>query len=178
MKFIKDLLFFEVSTTGFDVDKDSVIQLSAVLLDKDNLLEKGNFNAYIRVSFLDAIINQHAKLLGIDYETLKKSQKIYDVIKNFHSKFGSNLLLATHNVANILFLKNAFKKAAINYNYDAHVVELWTLGYVYTLNYGLKKMPTLNTFLDHFGLKLKKPFDAFEKVRMEAEVFRKIIKEV
>ena len=76
MKFIKDILFFEITTTGFDADKDSVIQLSAVLLDKDNLLEKSNFNSYIRISYLDSIINEHAKILGVDYETLKKSPKI------------------------------------------------------------------------------------------------------
>jgi len=178
MKFIKDLLFFEVQTTGQDTDKDSVIQLSAILLDKDNLLEKNNFNSYIRVSYLDSVMLSHAKLLNIDYDIIKKSPKVYDVVKKFHEKFGTNLLLATHNVTNILFLKSVFKKAAIFFDYDTHVIELWTLGYIYTLNYGLKKMPTYNTFLDHFNLKQKQPTNAMEKVRLEAEIFRKIIKEV
>jgi len=177
MKFIKDLLFFEIQTTGQNTDKDSVIQLSAVLLDKDNLLEKANFNQYIRVSYLDSVMNEHAKMLHTDYETLKRSLKIYDVIKQFHSKFGRDLLLATHNVTNLLFLKAAFRKAVVTFDYDQHLVELWTLGYIYTLNYGLKKMPTFTTFLDHFSLKQKRPFDSMEKVRLEAEVFRKIIKE-
>ena len=82
MKFIKDLLFFEIQTTGQDPDKDSIIQLSAILLDKDNLLEKNNFNSYIRVSYLDSIINDHAKLLHTDYESLRKSPKVYDAIKS------------------------------------------------------------------------------------------------
>src|SRR6185436_2865679 len=176
--FIKDLLFFEINTTGHDTDKDSVIQLSAILLDKDNLLEKANFNSFIRVSFLDAIINDHAKLLNTDYENLKRSPKIYDVIKNFHKKFGNNLLLATHNFHHLLFLKNAFKKALVTYDYDHHVIQLWTLGYIYTLNYGLKKMPTFHTFIDYFKLKQKQPWDSMEKVRLEAEIFRKIIREV
>jgi len=178
MKFIKDLLFFEVQTTGQDPEKDAVIQLSAILLDKDNLLEKDNFNTYIRVSYLDAIINEHAQLLHTDYETLKKSPKIYDAIKIFHKKFGNNLLLATHNFHHLLFLKNAFKKAVVTYDYDHHVIQLWTLGYIYTLNYGLKKMPTFHTFVDYFKLKQREPWNAMEKVRLEAEIFRKIIKEV
>jgi DNA polymerase III alpha subunit (gram-positive type) len=179
MKFIKDLLFFEIQTTGQDVDKDQVIQLSAMLLDKDNLLEKNNFNSYIRVSYLDSVMLQHAKLLEVDYDTIKKSQKIYDVIKNFHKKFDpASLLLATHITQNILFLKNAFKKAAVPFDYDPHVVQVWTLGYVYTLNYGIKKMPTFTTFLDQFKLKQKHPQDAFEKVKLEVEIFRRIIKEV
>jgi DNA polymerase III epsilon subunit-like protein len=178
MKFIKDLLFFEVTTSGNDCDKDAVIQIAAVLLDKDNLLEKNNFNTFVRVSYLDSIINEHASILGTDYETLKKSPKVYDAVKNFHKKFGKDLLLATHSFQSVLFLKNAFKKALVPFEYDSHVIQLWTLGYVYTLNYGLKKMPTFNTFLDYFKLKQKHPHDAMEKVRLEAEVFRRIIREV
>ena len=178
MKFIKDLLFLELSTTGTDPDKENIIQISALLLDKDNLLQKDFFDCYVRVSFLDSIILQHSKVLNIDPEILKKSPKVYDAVKNFHKKFGTNLLLASHNVINILFLRNAFKKAAIPFDYDHHIIDLWTLGYIYTLNYGLKKMPTLSTFLDHFRLKQEKPYDAMEKVRLEAEVFRRIIKEV
>lgn len=178
MKFIRDLLFFELQTTGEDVDKDNIIQLSAVLLDKDNLLEKANFNSYIRVSYLDSVISDHSKLLHIQPEILKKSPKIYDVIKQFHNKFGTNLLLATNNLGKLLFLKAGFKKAVVKFDYDPHIVELWTLGYIYTLNFGLKKMPSLDTFLEHFRLKMQKPWDAMEKARLEAEVFRKIIKAV
>lgn len=178
MKFIKDILFFEIQTTGPDPDKDSVIQLSAVLLDKDNLLEKANFNAYVRVSYIDGIISEHAKLLHIDFETLRRSAKIYDVIKLFHKQFGTNLLLATNHLGSIWFLKSAFKKAAVVFDYDTHVIQLWTLGYIYTLNYGLKKMPTFNTFVDYFKLKQKRPFDSMEKARLSADIFRRIIKEV
>ncbi len=178
MKFIKDLLFFEISTTGNNPDTDSVIQLSAILLDKDNLLEKANFNSYIRVSYLDSILTEHCKLLHADYDILRRSPKVYDCIKQFHNKFGTNLLLASNNLNKLLFLKGAFRKAVVPFDYDPHIVELWTLGYIYTLNYGLKKMPTFTTFLDYFKLKQKHPWDSMEKVRLEAEVFRKIIKEV
>ena len=178
MKFIKDLLFFELTTSGNDVDKDNILQLSAVVLDRDNLLEKGFFNSYIRVSYLDNIIWEHSKFLRIPPETLKKSQKVYDVIKKFHGGFGKEYLLATHTLPNVLFLKQAFKKAVVPWTYDPHIIDLWTLGYIYTLNYGLKKMPTANTFFDYFKIKQKNPYDALEKVRHEAEVFRKIIREV
>ena len=177
MKFIKDLLFFEIQTTGDDPDKDYIIQLSAILLDKDNLLEKANYNSYVRVSFLDGVIRDHAGQLHIEFDQLKKSLKIYDVIKQFRQKFEPDLLLTTHNVSNLLFLRSAFKRSGIKFDYDQHVLELWTLGYIYTLNYGLRKMPTFNTFLDHFRLIQHRPYDSMEKVRLEAEIFRKIIKE-
>ena len=177
MKFIKDLLLIDLQTTGTDPEKDSVLQIAALLLDKDNLLEKGSFNSYVRLSFLESTMRQHAQGLEVDVSVIKQSQKIYDVVKKFKEKFGSDFLFASHNFTNILFLRSAFKKAGIPYAFDQHMIDLWTLGYVYTLNYGLKKMPTFNTFVDFFNLEQKRPYDANERVRLQAEILRKIIKE-
>ena len=176
MKFIKDLLFFEIQTTGQDPDKDNIIQLSAVLLDRDNLLEKANFNTFIRTSYMDNVIEHLARVLQIDFLEMKKSPKVFDAMKKFKTQMGTDFLLATHNLNNLLFLRNAFKKSALKFEYDIHILELWTLGYIYTLNVGLRKMPTFHTFLDHFRLKQHRPYDAMEKVRLEVEIFRKIIK--
>lgn len=175
MKFIKDILLFQIETTGQNIERDSIIQLSAVLLDKDNLLEKNFYNSYVKVSFIDGTIAQHADQLNIDFETLQKSPKLYEVIKNFSTKFGTTPLLATHSVANVQFLRQAFKKTFLPFQYDSHVLDLWSLGYVYTLHYGLKKMPTMQTLFQHFNLKQTNPFDALEKARLSAEVFRKIV---
>lgn len=179
MKFIKDILLFDMETTGPDVDKDNIIQLSAVLLDKDNLLEKNYFNNYVRVSLLDGTIKEHSEILNISFDIMRKSPKIYDVIKKFHQEFKSeSVLLATHNLGNVLFLRQGFKKATIPFEFDQHIMELWTLGYIYTLNYGLKKIPTFSTLLDHFHLKQKNRHNALEKARLAGEIFRKIIKDV
>lgn len=177
MKFIKDILFFDLETTGPNPDKDSVIQLSGVLLDKDSLLEKSNFSSPVRVSLLENTISQHAKILGIAFEAMQKSPKIYDAAKHFYQRFGSNLILASRNVENVFFLKAAFKKSALSFDYDSRVLDLWSLGYVYSLHYGLKKISTFNTLLDLLGLKLKNPNSSLERARLCAEIFRRIIKE-
>jgi DNA polymerase III epsilon subunit-like protein len=46
---------------------------------------------------------------------------------------------------------------------------------VYTLHYGLKKMPTLETLAQHFNLKMENRHNALEKARLAAQVFRKIV---
>jgi len=111
MKFIKDILLFDVETTGQDPDKDSIIQLAGVLIDKDNLLEKNFFNSYVRVSFLEGTITQHAQMLNIPFETMQKSPKVYDAIKKFHETFGSDVLLAVHNIDKVIYLRGGFKKS-------------------------------------------------------------------
>ncbi len=177
MKFVRDILLFDVETTGPDPDKDNVIQLAGVLLDRENLLERMVFNSYVRVSMLEGTIQQHADQLGIPFPILQKSPKIYDVIKKFDAEFGSNALLATHTVSAVLFLRNGFRKTNLAFAYDRHVIDIWTLGYIYTLRYGIKKLPTLNTFSDHFSLKKTNPHNALERARLAGEVFRRIVKE-
>ncbi len=175
MKFIKDILFFQVETTGSNLDRDVIVQLSAILLDKDNLLEKDFFNSYVKVSFIDQTLEQHAQLLNVPFDVLRTSPKLHEVIKNFTTKFGYTPLLATHTVQNVQFLRQAFKKTFIPYEYDAHILDLWSLGYVYTLHYGIKKMPTLETLFQHFNLKIKNRSNALEKARLAAEVFKRIV---
>lgn len=175
MKFIKDILFFHIEVTGSNPERDNILQLSAVLLDKDNLLEKNFYNSYVKVSFLDGTLHQHSELLGVPFETLRKSPKLHDVIKKFVATFGYEPLLATHGAMNVQFLKHAFKKTLISYDYNQHVLDLWTLGYIYTLHYGIKKIPTLTTLFTQFNLKPKARSNALEKARLASTVFKKIV---
>lgn len=175
MKFIKDILLFQLEVTGANLERDHIVQLSGVLLDKDNLLEKNFFNSYVKVSFLDGTIQQHADQLGISFDTLQKSPKIHEVLKKFVETFGYEPLLATHGVQSVQFLRQAFKKSLVPYEYSSHVLDLWTLGYIYTLHYGIKKIPTLETLLTHFNIKLTSRSNALEKARQAAVVFRKIV---
>ncbi len=175
MKFIKDILLFHIETTGPIPDKDSIIQLSAVLLDKDNLLEKNNFNSYVKVSFLDSTITQHAEYLNVPFATLQKSPKLNEVIKKFAETFGTDPLLASHGTTNVQFLRHAFKKTMVPFEFHNHTLDVWTLGYLYTLHYGIKKMPTHDTLMQHFNIKINNRTNALEKARASAAIFKKIV---
>lgn len=175
MRFIKDILLFELETTGGDVERDVVIQLAAVLLDKDNLLEKGLFNSYVRTSFLDDTLTRHGALLHVSLDILKKSSKTLDVVRSFVSQFSSEVQLGVQSPRNFIFLRNMFRKVNIPFEYDFHVLDIWTLQYMYVQKLGLKKMPTLHTLMDTFKLKQKNPHNALERARLQTEVLRKII---
>ena len=175
MKLIKDILVFSIETTGSDVEKDHIIQLSAILLDKDNLLEKMHFNCYVKVSFLDGTISDHAAQLGIEFDQLRKSPKITEALRDFIKTFQYEPLLATNSVQNYLFLKQAYKRNLVPFKYDNHLLDIWSLGYIYILHYGIKKIPTLTTLANHFNLKIANQNNALEKARLTAEVLRKII---
>ena len=176
MKFLKDLLFIDVQTTGSDPDKDVVIQIAASLVDRDNFLEKQHFNTYVRISLLDSTLSKYAENIGVDYDVLRKSPKLPEALKLLQDTFGQEVFLVTFSSLYQSYLRNSFKKASIPYPFDHHILDLWTLSYIYTLHLGFKKVPSIHTLAEIFNLKLKNQFDAMERVKVQSEIFGKIIK--
>lgn len=70
MKFIKDIVLFDLETSGADIDRDVIVQFGAVLLDKDNLLEKAYYTTYVRNSLLQETLLAHATAAKIDVAKL------------------------------------------------------------------------------------------------------------
>lgn len=178
MKFLKDILVLDLETSGPDPERDHIIQIGAVLLDKDNLLEKDFFNEYVKASLLQDTTMKHAAMLNIPFETLTKSKRLVDVLKKFTVQFDRPYLLASHNIKNIFFWKNGFKKAPLPLEFDYRILELWTIGYIYTVNMGIRKLPTFDTFAEHFNIKIRNPHNAFERAKLSCEILRNIIQKV
>lgn len=176
MKFIKDLLIVEIETTGDDSDKDPIIQLAGLLLDKDNLLEKGIFNSYIRTSLLEGTLREQGKRLGVDLSVMRSSPKHLEAMKKFAETFKHPVTLTLQNVKHFLFLRNAFKKVSLPFPFDYQMFELWTIEYLYCQRLGYKKIPTLDTLIDYYKLPVKNYYNALERARLEAEVLRRILK--
>lgn len=173
-KFIQDILYFSITTTGEDPEKDRILQLSAILLDKDNLLDKGIFDEYVRVSLLDGTLRQHAEFLGIEASTLQKSLKIHEALKKFVDTFGYTPLLACHQASDQWFLRQAFLKAGIPFQFDPHVLDIWSLGYYFCLKQGIKKQPSFYTFAEMCGTVIKNPQDAFERCQISKSLIHKL----
>ncbi len=178
MKFIKDILFFDLETTNQDIERDVVLQIGAVLLDKDNLLEKSLFNVYIRNSLLEGTLKEHAKMLGVHVEELKQAPKPMEVAKSFVSQFGLDVTLAVQTPLRLFQLRQLFKKQTVYFPYDLSAIDQWTLQYMYAARMGLKKIPSLHTLGEQFNLYIEHPQDAYERVKLEAGIFRKICNEV
>lgn len=173
MKLIKDLLVLNLETTGLDPERDHIIRLSAVLLDKDSLLEKDFYNQAIKVSFLDGTIESHSRQLGISFAELKACPKPTLVLKDFITQFGFEPLLATSSNNAFLFFRHAFKKSLLPFSYDSHVLDVWSLTYIYALHIGIKKIPSIDTLAKHFNIPAGKL--GLEKARETANVLKKII---
>jgi DNA polymerase III alpha subunit (gram-positive type) len=178
MKFARDILLIDIETTGPNPNKDFPLQLSAVLLDKDNLLEKDNFNSYIRHTFSQSTNDRIAQLLGIPKENWMKAPSTKLVLQKFAEQFPLSVTLASHNMINLAFLQEAFRRTSVPYDYDYHVLELWTLGYFYLSKQNIKKLPTAETVGAQFKLTKQKEHDALSSCRFHAEILRRLIKSI
>ncbi|TSC65885.1 MAG: hypothetical protein G01um101477_297, partial [Candidatus Doudnabacteria bacterium Gr01-1014_77] len=105
-----------------------------------------------------------------------KSPNLKVVLNAFKEKFSYNVTLASHNIINVNFLRESFRRSGIEYEYDYHVLELWTLAYMYLSKQNLKKIPTAETVGSYFKLQRKNERDSLENCRYYAEIFRQLVK--
>ncbi len=175
MKFARDILIIDFQTTGVNMEKDFPLQLSAVLLDKDNLLEKSSFSSYIKHSFSQTTNDRIVQTLGITKEVWMASPNLKTVLQQFESKFAYNITLSSQNIINVNFLKECFRRAGMEYEYDYHVLELWSLGYLYLSKQNLKKIPTATTLGTYFKLQKTDERDALANCRYLADILRKLV---
>ncbi len=176
MKFARDILLIDLETTGPDPSKDFPLQLSAVLLDKDNLLEKQSFNSYIKHPFSQTTNDRIVHTLGIAKEDYFKAPALKYVIGKFKESFPYNVTLASQNLININFFTEAFRRTGTVYEYDYHVLELWTLGYFFLSRQNIKKIPTAQTVGTYFKLQRTKEHDALVNCRYLADILRNLAK--
>jgi DNA polymerase III alpha subunit (gram-positive type) len=176
MKFARDILLIDIESTGIDPVKDFPLQLAAVLLDKDNLLEKKSFNSFIKHPFSQTTNDRIVQTLGISKEFWMKAPNLKTVIASFKETFPYNVTIASQNIINVNFFTEAFKKTGIAYEYDYHIIELWTLGYMHLSRLNLRKIPTAQTVGSYFKLERTKEHDALANCRFHAEILRKLSK--
>jgi DNA helicase-2/ATP-dependent DNA helicase PcrA len=182
--FKRDFLLFDIEATGIDVTRHEMIQLAAVLLDKKTLKEKASFSSYIRPKKWSQRSREAMAVNKIDWETLAKAPDMKAVLKNFARQFSKNVTMAHYGgMIDIPFLAAAFRSEKMKYPYDYHVFDLWPVFYVYMA--GRKKLTdpsrvpgfSLESIARHFKVKIEgQRHDALTDCRVEAEVFRELMK--
>lgn len=187
MDFKKDILLIDIEFTGLDLEKHEIIQLAAVLLDRKTLKEKKSFCKFIKPQKWAKRDPESMAVNGISWEMLKNAQSLKTVLNRFN-KFVNpkNAVLSYYGgPADMDFLREAYKKAGLKWQFDYHYFNLWGLFYAFLAVKNKLKNKNKHTgfMLDDLARKLKVKIsgfrhDALYDCRLEAEVFRKIIKKI
>ncbi len=183
MDFKKDLLLIDLEATGLDASRHEIIQIAAILLDKKTLKEKEVFSSYIKpLEWVNRDL-EAMKVNGIAPSQLKDAPDLKKVLGDFNRLFNPKTVILSYygGPLDMDFLRAAYKKAGIKWQFDYHYLNLWGVFYSFL---GAKNLLTnkkkfagfsLEDLMKRFKIKSKNRHDALEDCRIEAEVLRKAL---
>lgn len=167
MKFIKDILIIDFEGLA------EPVQIGAVLLDKETLVEKDHFSTYI---FAD-LKNKIKITSGISQETLENAPSQTEVGRMIFEKFGADIIIGSWVAnADIKNFKKIIEAAGLDFElYDYHILDIWPVTYIHLLKQGYSGSMRSEEIFKEFGAKPRRLHDALEDCRIAADVLRKII---
>lgn len=127
---MKNLVVFDIETTGLDKTKDQIIQFAALKIDRTTHQVLDSINEYIQPSGSYSISISAYLKHGIKPDFLKDKPHFKDVANKIYDFFnGCDILTYNGNSFDISFLINEFNKVGITFNifdydcYDAFLEE-------------------------------------------------------
>lgn len=166
---MKDIVAFDVETTGLNPQKDYIIQLAMIKLDAQTLDVKEQKKCYINPDGDYEISSQAFEKHGLTKEFLKHNgvnlkgvgQKIVDFFDN------CDILTYNGNSFDIYFLYSNLKAVGIDFNIDNRIF------YDAFLMYKKLHPSTLEAVYKYYtGEKLEGAHDAFNDVKATIEIFK------
>ena len=111
----KPLVIFDLETTGLDVVKDRVIQLSFIKVYPDGKEERGDYLINPECHIMPVI----TQLTGISDETVKDKPTFKQLAKTLDEKFsGSDFAGFNSNYFDIPMLAEEFLRAGIDFDFS------------------------------------------------------------
>ncbi len=148
----KPLVIFDLETTGLDMVKDRVIQLSYIKVYPDGREERGN-ELINPEKHIDDIITQ---LTGISNEDVKDKPTFKQIAKNMETVFsGSDIAGFNSNFFDVPLLAEEFLRAGIDFDFSkCRLIDACTI---------FKKMERRNlasAYRFYCGRKMEEDFEA------------------
>lgn len=184
--FKKDLLLIDLEATGLDAARHEIIQIAAILLDKKTLKEKEVFSSYVKPSKWAGRDLESMKVNGIALAQLKGAPDLKKVLGSFNKLFNPKTVILSYygGLLDMDFLRAAYKKIGLMWEFDYHYLNLWGVFYSFLaaknrLN-NKKKFAgfSLEDLMKRFKIKSKSRHDALEDCRIEAEVLRRVVSSI
>lgn len=182
--FNKDLLIVDLETTGLDSWHHEIIQIGAVRLDRKTLKETGAWMSFVKPRHWNRRSRESMKHNSITWNDIKEAPSLKAALTEFERQFPADeVIIGNYGpIMDIDFLKVGYRQAKKRYPYDYHVFNIWPLCYVYAAKHKLLKNGKrhsgfrLDDLIAHFKIDVDNRHDALVDARVEAEVFKRILK--
>ena len=162
----KNIVVFDIETTGLDLSNDQIIEIGAVKLEDGKIREK--FSSFVKPTI--AIPYEVTRLTGITDEMVKGAPSAEAVLKEFY-EFSKDCILCGHNVIgfDLVILKRMARECGIEFKND--VIDTLNLA---RHSHILVKNFKLGTIVKYLGLTLEGAHRAWNDAYATAEVLLKL----
>jgi len=160
-----EFVVFDVETTGFSAETDSIIEIGAVRIKNMEIVD--TFSAFVNPQ--RHIPERITELTGIDDDMVKDAGTIETVVKEFCEFIGDADLVAHNAKFDTSFLKNAMSRNNLLYSYASiDTVELARALSLDVKNY------KLDTLAAHFKISLENHHRACDDAAATGEILIKL----
>lgn len=169
----RPVVVIDTETSGLDPCVDCLLEIAAVKLD-DSLAACSTFSSLIRPTC--EISDASTRVHGLTAHSLANAPSIQAVLASFLAWAPEGATLAGQNVwFDAAFVSTAAKRVGAPYNFDYHVLELWSVASFVLPRVG-RPLPKYD--LDHlcelFSIDRDRPHNALSDATASAEVYRRL----
>ena len=167
-KFVDDYVLVDIETTGFSPVKDEIIEIGAIKVEKNKIINE--YNELIKIN--ETLSPFTTKLTGITDEMLQTGKEISEVLKDFIHFTGDSIIIG-HNVTFDLGFLSYNCKKYLNFNLNND--------YVDTMCIARKLVPNsinykLGTLADFFNVSYEGAHRGLKDVEITYEVYNNLRK--
>ena len=167
-KFVDDYVLVDIETTGFSPVKDEIIEIGAIKVEKNKIINE--YNELIKIN--ETLSPFTTKLTGITDEMLQTGKEISEVLKDFIHFTGDSIIIG-HNVTFDLGFLSYNCKKYLNFNLNND--------YVDTMCIARKLVPDsinykLGTLADFFNVSYEGAHRGLKDVEITYEVYNNLRK--
>ena len=182
LPFDRDLLVFDVETTGPNPRVHQIVSIGALLLDRTTLNELKSMSTLVQLlpKALAQADSKAMQIHGLTPGQLEAAPTPGEVITRFLDSFGIDFYFCGWNVCfDTQFLRALFEQAGRLQDFDAfqyHRLDLWSLLELAWLRGVIPAPPeSLSSICRVFGIERQQVHDALEDACISAQILRKTL---
>lgn len=164
---VKDVVVFDIETTGFSPVTNEIIEIGAVKIHEGKIIDR--FSVFVKPS--KPIPGKIAELTGINNELVEDAEAINVILPGFLEFVEGSILVAHNSSFDISFIKEAAKKFGFQFNYKS--IDTWTLS---RLLFPELSSYSLDNVAKACSVSLENHHRAVDDAEATAEIYMKTVK--
>jgi DNA helicase-2/ATP-dependent DNA helicase PcrA len=185
--FNRDLLVFDVESTGTDTSKHEIIQIAGIRLDKDSLEERARFSTYVKPNHWETRDMEAMQVNKISYDLVATAPTLAEALALLEKNFPpAEVLLCAYNIwFDVSFLRQAYFSLGKPMSYNYAGFDILALGYIWWCKTGQQNNPEkyigfgMQDLAHALGINAEGAFhNALTDVVAEAEILRRLAHKV